>query len=281
MNDHAHLTLSAPFGCGNRDAGEHYFERNGDRELVGHNGKVSQLEVVQAATSDDKCLSYRLRYEVYCVEHSFLNAADYPDGLERDEFDSHSLHALLRHKPTNDFVGTVRLIMPKPGTRKPIMPFAKLCRDARYRAGEILPVDSTAEISRFAISKAFRSRVSSIGESDQQGRSSAAARRLMPLLSLGLIHAITKMALENGISHVCAVMEPALLRLLSRLGVEFKALGPPVDYHGIRQPCYARMLELLDQLRFLQPKNWAIVTSDGRFVSCEEVALRCAERMPA
>jgi len=103
----------------------------------------------------------------------------------------------------------------------------------------------------------------------------------MPLLSLGLIHAITKMALANGITHVCAVMEPALLRLLARLGVEFKALGPGVEYHGVRQPCYARVLELLDQLRLMQPENWAIVTNGGRFLSCEAVARQRAELMSA
>ena len=34
--------------------------------------------------------SYRLRYQVYCLERKFLPAEDYPAGLELDEFDSHS-----------------------------------------------------------------------------------------------------------------------------------------------------------------------------------------------
>ena len=36
--------------------------------------------------------SYRLRYEVYCLEQKFLPAEHYPAGLEIDEFDAHSLH---------------------------------------------------------------------------------------------------------------------------------------------------------------------------------------------
>ena len=34
--------------------------------------------------------SYRLRYQVYCVERGFLDAGDYPEQLERDEFDRYS-----------------------------------------------------------------------------------------------------------------------------------------------------------------------------------------------
>src|SRR5262245_6179302 len=36
--------------------------------------------------------SHRLRFQVYCLERGFLNADDYPDKREYDEFDRHSLH---------------------------------------------------------------------------------------------------------------------------------------------------------------------------------------------
>jgi N-acyl amino acid synthase of PEP-CTERM/exosortase system len=242
-------------------------------------GTAPQLEVVPAATPELRHLSYRLRYDIYCVEHSFLNAADYPDRLETDEFDVHSLHALLLHTPSNRFIGTVRLIMPKSGARKPAMPFASLCRDPRYRAGDALPAASTAEISRFAISKSFRAAIDNQGHEGASTAPDRAARRLMPHLSLGLILAITQMALANGVTHVCAVMEPALLRLLHRLGIEFKALGPAVDYHGMRQPCYARVLELLEQLRVANPENWAVVTDGGRFLSRESISRQHAAAM--
>ena len=35
---------------------------------------------------------YRLRYRVYCEERGFLAPADYPDRLERDHFDDHSVN---------------------------------------------------------------------------------------------------------------------------------------------------------------------------------------------
>ena len=86
-------------------------------------------------------------------------------------------------------------------------------------------------------------------------------RRLMPILSLGLIAAVTQMGLARGITHVCAVMEPALLRLLRRVGIAFKTAGPLVDYHGLRQPCYAECTELLEQVRGARPDCWRMMTS--------------------
>src|SRR4030095_13231226 len=35
---------------------------------------------------------HRLRYEVYCLERKFRDATECPDGLERDEYDAHSIH---------------------------------------------------------------------------------------------------------------------------------------------------------------------------------------------
>src|SRR5262245_47223004 len=86
------------------------------------------FRIVEVASRDLREASYRLRYEVYCVENTFLVAGDYPDGLETDEYDDRSLHALLQHVPSGKFVGTVRLIMPTAGDRL-AMPFADLCAE--------------------------------------------------------------------------------------------------------------------------------------------------------
>ena len=45
--------------------------------------------------------SYRLRYQVYCLERKFLRAEDYPEGLEHDEFDRHSIHVGAVDAPAN------------------------------------------------------------------------------------------------------------------------------------------------------------------------------------
>ena len=51
--------------------------------------------------------SYRLRYQVYCLERSFLGGED---GFESDEFDAFSYHTLLVNRASNEVVGSARLI---------------------------------------------------------------------------------------------------------------------------------------------------------------------------
>lgn len=224
------------------------------------------FRVVEADTLELRRVCYRLRYDVYCVEHKFLDASHYPDQLEFDEYDDRSLHALLQHIPTGAYMGTVRLIMPLAGAKRLDMPFAELCHDPRLQTGEILPFESTAEVSRFAISKAFRRRATDGTYPDQHVDDGDVPndRRLGISLSMGLIVAITQMGIAANITHLCAVMDPALLRLLHAMAIEFQPLGPRVNYHGWRQPCFAQGLELLDQLRKTRPDYWDLVTNGGR-----------------
>jgi N-acyl amino acid synthase of PEP-CTERM/exosortase system len=168
---------------------------------------------------------------------------------------------LLRHDVTGEFIGTVRLIVPPAGDARFSAPFQRYCD--RSEIQDILPERSTAEVSRFAISKSFRHRTAGETYPEESVRSlpSLHDRRFMPTLSLGLIAAVMQMAFARDITHVCAVMAPALLRLLRRLGIEFKAAGTVVDYHGLRQPCYAECASLLDQVRQACPESWRMMMS--------------------
>ena len=69
-------------------------------------------------------------------------------------------------------------------------------------------------------------------------------RVLTPNITLGLMKAIAEMSIHNGITHLTAMMEPALLRLTARLGIKFTPLGKLVEYHGQRQPCFAEIKDL-------------------------------------
>ena len=73
-------------------------------------------------------------------------------------------------------------------------------------------------------------------------------------------------------------MMPALLRLLGRLGIHFHPAGPPVQYHGRRQPCYRDGIELLEQVRTEQPGIWAFLSDEGRLFSARETARASANR---
>jgi len=69
-----------------------------------------------ADTPEDRDESFRVRFQVYCIDNGFEDPANSPDGLERDSFDSHSIHSVLTHNATGKAIGTVRLVLPEAQT---------------------------------------------------------------------------------------------------------------------------------------------------------------------
>jgi N-acyl amino acid synthase of PEP-CTERM/exosortase system len=223
------------------------------------------FKVVPANTPARLEAAYRLRYQVYCVENPFENPAEHPEELESDAYDDHSVHSLLIHRPSGAVAGTVRLVLPR---YDKALPITHVCDHPMLSDRSAIPAASTAEISRFAISKEFRRRATDRLGADYALVERPAAldgmdRRVIPHITLGLMKAIVKMSWKHEITHWTAVMEPALLRLISRLGIEFSPLGPMVQYHGLRQPCYGEANVVLAGLRLHRPEAWALITEGG------------------
>jgi N-acyl amino acid synthase of PEP-CTERM/exosortase system len=211
------------------------------------------FHVATAVAGDALQEALRIRYQVYCVEHAFENPADHPDGCERDAFDSHSLHSLLIHRASGKAVGTTRLVMPVQRDLERSFPLQQVCGQF-----DQLPLDRTAEVSRFSISKQFRRRQ---GNMPTEGHDSSQERRSMaPLMSLGLIQSLVSMSAEHGITQWCATMDPTLLRLLAAMSIRFEPLGPLVRYHGTRQPCYCEVGPMLRRVKDEQRPLWEVLT---------------------
>lgn len=223
----------------------------------------SLFEVLPANSPDLLREAHRLRYQVYCIENQFLPAEANPGEWERDAFDPHSAQAVLIHRPSGAVCGTVRLVLPPTNPTPGCLPIHAVCYKAMRAVG--LPIERTTELSRFAISKQFRRRAGDglyggITDTDVGGED---RRRIIPHLSLGLISAAIRMGIESGMEFVCATMEPTLLRLLTRLGVHFTSLGPIVDFHGLRQPCYADGWALLERIKRERPDVWEVINENG------------------
>jgi N-acyl amino acid synthase of PEP-CTERM/exosortase system len=137
----------------------------------------------------------------------------------------------------------------------------QICTDPSVRAGRVFPIATSAEVSRVCVPKEFRRRAQDVfatlpANSDlKEGE----WRRLIPNMILGLIRWLVDCAYRYDLTHWCAVMEPQLLRLLARLGIHFEPLGELVEYHGVRQPCFAAREVLLDRLRCERPDIWTVV----------------------
>jgi N-acyl amino acid synthase of PEP-CTERM/exosortase system len=203
------------------------------------------FSVVPANTAALLDEAHALRYQVYCVEHQFEDPAQQVGNREVDVHDAHSVHAVLIHRPTGRVAGCVRLILPG-DVNDADLPIRGLLAAADLERFDQLERNTTAEISRYAVSKEFRRRAGETLYPDvNSDLTTQDTRRLMPHMSLGLIRGIALLAAGQGITHVCAVMAPALLRLLERFGLHFERLGPSIEYHGERQACVAAVENLL------------------------------------
>jgi N-acyl amino acid synthase of PEP-CTERM/exosortase system len=207
--------------------------------------------------------AHALRFRVYCLEMGTEDAAAFPDGLERDAFDTHSVHSLLIHRPSQAAMGTVRLVLPVAGARETSFAVQGLSDHPALRDGTAFPLHSTAEVSRFCISNAFRRRASDTLYDGADEPANSADRRSGPLMRLGLIQALVGMSIRYGITHWCAVMEPTLLRMLDAMAIRFSPIGPPVEHHGLRQPCSCDIAEALAAVKREHPSYWDILTRAG------------------
>jgi N-acyl-L-homoserine lactone synthetase len=152
--------------------------------------------------------SYRLRYQVYCLERSFLNGADYPSQMEQDEFDRHSIHiGVVNHD--GELLATARLVQPSMVG----LPMFRHCQIFPQETELFCETNRTVEISRLCISRNLKRR----------GRSA---------VIVAMYRALYQASKRNGWSHWVVATEPSLQRLVAMFAAPFRAIGPLIDYYG-------------------------------------------------
>lgn len=213
------------------------------------------FQVVIADTPELLDHVYRIRYEVYCREFHYEREEDCPGGLEKDDYDQHSIHCLVTHRASNIPAGCVRLVTAPTDNPGVLFPFEKFCGSSLYHAPlhpHRLPRKSLCEISRLAIQATFRRRQ---GELNSPWGNLKALdfteheRRTFPLLSIALFLAATAVVDITGRRHGFAMMEPRLARLLQRSGLEFTQVGELVNYHGARAAFHLTIEQALADMK--------------------------------
>lgn len=195
---------------------------------------------------------FRLRHEVYCSELKFED--ERPDGVEQDSFDAHSVHCFVRHVATNRMAGTVRLITS--GSQDQLLPIEKFCSHAitdTELAPWLFPREDICEISRLAVLQDFRRR-----QVDQFAGAATGAinidsyseteLRCFPYIAICLYLAAASTAFRTDKKHAYVMMEPRLARSMAFIGIRFKQLGEPIEYHGQRAPYYINRQMFLSEL---------------------------------
>ncbi|MGR6033906.1 MAG: PEP-CTERM/exosortase system-associated acyltransferase [Candidatus Nitrosoglobus sp.] len=232
------------------------------------------FELVPAHSGEFKKEVYKLRYQVYCNETGFENSKDHPGGIEFDEYDSHSVHYLIRHRTSGAYAATTRLILPHINSCERLFPIEKYTKIDSIELLKNIPRENLAEASRFCVSKDFKRRKNESGT--LMGRLEPVGigldwvgeeeRRIFPHITIGLFACLIRMSFENNIHYWYAVMEPALARSFSLLGIYFVAIGPLTDYHGKRRPYIIKISDLLSSVAKKDLNYWNMLSNKGRYL---------------
>jgi len=214
--------------------------------------------------------AHQLRYQVYCVERKFENADQHSSGLEIDQYDDHSIQGVLYHRPTERPIGTVRMILPTDGTHDRL-PIEQFLRGNGIHISDIVDIERSVEVSRFAISKEFRRRWTDDLMIASHPLSPQDAARQANLAFLSLVQFFLRQSIERRVLYWTAVMEPMLLRMLDRMGMHFRPIGPVVNHHGLRQPSWSYIPTVLEEMKFEHRDYWEVVTNGGEL--SEKMAL--------
>lgn len=205
--------------------------------------------------SDTKALCqqvFEIRHEVYCSELGFFDTQD--SGLETDEFDINSILCLIEHISSEQYAGTVRIVLSH--SEEELLPIERFCMES-IEGGNLHPKNfprhSICEISRLAIPKKFRRRTadeftgSATGEVNKETYSEVELR-CFPFIAMSLYLSATAICNHRHIEHCFVMMEPRLARRMSFVGFKFKQIGKVVEYNGRRAPYYIHAPTLINSL---------------------------------
>ncbi len=145
---------------------------------------------------------YRLRYQVYCEEKRWLNAADYPEKLEKDDYDSHAVH-VMAYDDEFELVGIMRILRRQDFSALPFESHPGM-------KGKSVMARNIVELSRFMVT----------------------TKKNRMEVTRGLIRAVYQTSVALGADNWILVIEPSLRRLLSMLEFKFSPLCQPVNYYG-------------------------------------------------
>lgn len=212
------------------------------------------FEAVLADCEEGKRIHYKIRYQVYCIESGYEDHRAFPDGEEKDEWDDHSAHFLVRSKTTGEWMAAMRLILPGNKDGHPVF---QLCDIDRSIAGKTRS-STSGEISRLCIINQFRRRLppgrAEMNQASLHHQKDAAHHQLRerckePLIVLGLFRAAAQYSREHGIPYWYFLTTSALARMLKRMNVHMIKAGGSCFHNGERHPFLVDLKDAVERAR--------------------------------
>lgn len=197
-------------------------------------------------------MSYRLRYQSFCLERLFFSKDDYPSQLESDAFDRTSAHVGVVNAQ-DELVGTARVVRPS----RAGLPLLRHCTLFPHVTALADPSNTVVELSRVCLNLRWSHRPTDGPIAPPEGPASISAPRstttesghgsndALAALIKGIYHATKRM---HG-THWIIAIEKALRRRITRYGLPFRVAGPEADYYGPVAPYVMSLAELDDVIR--------------------------------
>jgi N-acyl amino acid synthase of PEP-CTERM/exosortase system len=191
--------------------------------------------------------TYRLRYQVYCLERRFLPAERYPSGREIDQYDPYSVHFAVVDR-SGEIAATARLI-PLTHAGLPLLDHCPLFPHVRSLTDLLGQV---VEVSRLCVSRRYNRRRgdayyalqgATYDPETRERRGTAQGGEII----MTLCQALYQASKRSGYTHWLAGTEKSLQRLISVYSLPFKPIGPEVDYYGTVTP-YAMDVREFDRV---------------------------------
>jgi len=223
------------------------------------------FEVAPALSDELKDEVYGIRHRVYCEELGFEPVR--ADRREKDEYDAHSVHLLIRSVAEDGFIGCARLVLARPGDPYYPLPFERTCGatlDRNLVDPTSMPRAAVAEVSRLAIVNAYRRRKGEAKTADAvaQMNFGSSDRPRFPYIQVGLYLGIVALARRLGVETLFVLTEPRLANHFGKLGVKLQPVGAPVEHRGTRVPAMMNVNETLDGLRFFVRPLYSVILDE-------------------
>ncbi|ESQ14010.1 MAG: PEP-CTERM/exosortase system-associated acyltransferase [Thiohalocapsa sp. PB-PSB1] len=230
---------------------------------------INRFETVLADSSAAREVHYRVRYRVFCEEARFENAANFPDQMERDSFDSHAVHFIVWDRLEREWVGAMRLVFASDRTlpcevicasdlkdlnerRSRAVEFSRLCVLAKYRKTE----------QAYKWGALLTDRLSGAGR-----ETSIFFRQEENEIFLRLLGASFVWGQENDVDHLYFIINRATTRLLTRFGIPLEIVGDPVEHRGLRTPQSCNVREAEAGMRKTLPGFERMLNNGPAFVA--------------
>lgn len=217
--------------------------------MLGAFDKLFSIVIANDEALRSKC--FQLRHHVYSMpEHRLDKDTRLLDNkIAIDEYDATSLHCLLLYKPTQQYVGTVRLIPGNLRLGQEQFPIEIQFKKYFYNVIDYLQLESNhlAEISRLVLVPGFRPKFA----------------------VLGLLRGILQLCVNSEIFYIYVAMPPKLARTFERLGIKLVPISPIINYHGHCQCYFGFIQEIIESVRKSHPQIWEALTNNGE-ITCKE-----------